>query len=117
MSPPPAHVAMYSTVLTVLLFHLVYAKPIHEPTYQKEVEARMTRTNEIIRDRGHWVKRLDIPDIPDSDSAYEDTTEVSSGKNTDSDTDTGAVHRSTRATLTELDPNTDISTWPIVASG
>ena len=109
-SPPPAHVAMYSSILTVLLFHLAYAKPIHEPTYQKEVEARMTRTNEIIRDRGHWVKRLDIPDIPDSDSAYEDTTEISSGKfdkNIDSDIDTETIHRSTRATIIELDPKTN----------
>jgi len=37
--------------------------------------------------------------------------------NIDSDIDTETAHRSTRATLMELDPKTDTTNWPILASG
>ena len=37
--------------------------------------------------------------------------------NIDSDIDTETIHRSTRASIMELDSNTNTTNWPIVVSG
>ena len=56
-------------------------------------------------------------EFPDSGSGlFEDSIESGSGLPDDS-TDIDAMHRSTRATIEELDSDTNTTNWPAVTSG